>query len=137
MMKDFCQTYHNQAASTEDFKAVVEKHMVPSMDQEHNKKMDWFFSQYVYGTGIPEYRFTYQLQGAGQGQWKVSGRIQQSNVPPTWRNAIPLYAQSSGRSFRLGWMSVSGAESTFDITLPMKPEKLTINDDEDILADIK
>ena len=51
LMKDFCQTYGSGAASTEDFKAVVEKHLTPMMDLDKNGRMDWFFNQYVYGAG--------------------------------------------------------------------------------------
>jgi len=139
MMKDFAGTFENRAASTEDFKAIVEKYMTPIMDLDGNKKMDWFFRQYVYGTGIPEYRFTYQVQDAGGGSWKVSGRIVQSPVTDTWKNILPIYLVSSGRSIRLGWVKVSGQESTFQFTMPMpsKPEKITLNENEDILADIK
>jgi hypothetical protein len=122
-----------------DFKAIVEKYMTPIMDLDGNKKMDWFFRQYVYGTGIPEYRFTYQVQDAGGGSWKVSGRIVQSPVTDAWKNILPIYLVSSGRSIRLGWVKVSGQESTFQFTMPMpsKPEKITLNENEDILADIK
>ena len=52
-MQDFVQTYANRAATTEDFKAMVEKHMTQEMDLEGNLKMDWFFNQYVYGTASP------------------------------------------------------------------------------------
>ena len=41
-MHDFVQTYTNRAASTEDFKAMVEKHMTQETDLEGNHKMDWF-----------------------------------------------------------------------------------------------
>ena len=67
MMQDFCQMFHNKPASTEDFKAIVEKHMNPVMDLDGNGRMDWFFLQYVYGTGVPEYRFRYTVQGARGG----------------------------------------------------------------------
>jgi Peptidase family M1 domain len=56
MMQDYCKTFDNKAASTEDFKSIVEKHMTRAMDLDGNHKMDWFFNQYVYGTGIPHYR---------------------------------------------------------------------------------
>src|SRR5438034_10677947 len=55
-MHDFVQTYTNRAASTEDFKAMVEKHMTQEMDLEGNHKMDWFFNEYVYGTSRSEER---------------------------------------------------------------------------------
>src|SRR5262249_9546205 len=42
MMHDFTKTYANRVASTEDFKAMLEKHMTPEMDIDQNHKMDWF-----------------------------------------------------------------------------------------------
>jgi hypothetical protein len=137
MMKDFTRTYSNQAASTEDFKAIAEKHMTPPMDLDGNHRMDWFFNQYVYGTGIPEYRFVYQVQDAGEGKWKVNGKVQQSNVPATWKNLLPIYAHVSGKYVHLGFISVSGAETPFSAVLPLKPEKLSLNENEDVLAEIK
>ncbi|HEY6272255.1 MAG TPA: M1 family aminopeptidase, partial [Terriglobales bacterium] len=53
MMHDFTKTYANRAASTEDFKAMTEKYMTREMDLDGNRKMDWFFDDYVYGTDYP------------------------------------------------------------------------------------
>src|SRR5208282_4520043 len=47
MMQDFANTYRGKAATTEDFKAMVEKHMSQQMDLDGNHKMDWFFNEYV------------------------------------------------------------------------------------------
>jgi len=80
MMQDFCKTFDNKAASTEDFKAIVEKHMTPAMDIEGNHRMDWFFRQYVYGMGIPQYSFHYLVEEAGEGKWKVSGSVAREAV---------------------------------------------------------
>jgi hypothetical protein len=41
-MRDFVSTYRLQAATTEDFKAIVEKHMSPNMDLDGTHTMDWF-----------------------------------------------------------------------------------------------
>jgi hypothetical protein len=38
-MHDFVQTYSGKPASTEDFKAMVEKHMTPEMDLDGNRRM--------------------------------------------------------------------------------------------------
>ena len=38
MMKDFVQTHFNQDVSTEDFKAIVEKHMTPEMNTRQIRK---------------------------------------------------------------------------------------------------
>ena len=60
MMQDFISSHYNKDVSTEDFKRVVEKHMLPQMDIEKNGKMDWFFNQWVYGTEMPSYKFNYK-----------------------------------------------------------------------------
>jgi hypothetical protein len=81
MMKDFTQTYQNKAASTEDFKAIVEKHMTPMMDLERDGKMDWFFNAWVYGMGIPEYKLNYSINpGPAAGQFVLTGKLTQSNT---------------------------------------------------------
>lgn len=137
MMKDFCQTYENQPASTEDFKAIVEKHMLPIMDVDDNGRMDWFFDQYVYGTGIPEYRVSYQVQDERNGNWKVTGKILQGNVPAGWKNALPMYINAAGRTGAIGWVRVTGPESVFPFVLPVKPDRFSLNNNEEILADVK
>jgi aminopeptidase N len=137
MMKDYCRTYENKSASTEDFKAVLEKHMIPPMDVEGNGRMDWFFRQYVYGTGIPEYRMQWQADDAGGGQFKVRIKILQSGVPEPWMDILPVYAQSGGKIFRLGLLRIKGKESEFNLNLPYKPEKLLLNYMEDTLALIR
>ena len=134
MMQDFTRTFDNRAASTEDFKAVLEKHMIPAMDLEGNGKMDWFFRQYVYGTGMAEYRLYYDLNPEGN-QWKLSGRIVQSGVPEGWKDAMPIYLQLSGNKMsRLGVVPVTQRETPFNVTLPMRPQKVLLNVYEDVLA---
>jgi hypothetical protein len=137
MMQDFCQTFDNKAASTEDFKAIAEKHMLPAMDLDGNNRLDWFFNQYVYGTGIAEYTFTSNVQDAGGGKWKVSGTVTRSGVADTWKDILPIYITAGGRTVRLGWIRAIEKETPFNATLPVKPDKLTLNDDQDILTDIK
>jgi len=137
-MQDFCRTYDNQAASTEDFKAIVEKHMIPAMDLDGNRRMDWFFRQYVYGTGMPHYRLQYDVRDAGDGKWLISGSVSQSGVPEGWKDALPLYLQhSGGQVVRLGIISVRGKVTPFELTVPVRPEKLVLNYLEDTLAEIE
>ena len=48
MMRDYYMSYRGKPATTEDFQRVVEQHV--------GMPMDWFFDQWVKGTGIPAYR---------------------------------------------------------------------------------
>jgi len=137
MMQEFTRTYHNQPASTEDFKALVEKHMTPAMDLEGNRKMDWFFNQYVYGTGMAQYQFHYQLQDAGDGMWTLKGEVAQSGVPDGWKDILPIYVHLPNRVARLGWINVTKKFTTIEVPLRFKPEKISLNAKEDILAQVK
>ncbi len=139
MMQDFTRTYHNKPASTEDFKAIVEKHMKPWMNVDGNGTMDWFFNSWVYGTGIPEYKLNYTLTPAETaGQFLLKGTLQQSGVPDGFRAIVPLFLHSADKGYmRAGWITVRGPQTPFEVRLPFQPSKVTINEWEDVLAVVK
>ncbi len=112
-MKDFVKTYTNQPASTEDFKAMIERHMTPEMDVAGNRKMDWFFNEYVYGTALPDYKFEHSFSQGGDGSPVLNMKITQSNVGPDFMMRVPVYLEfSNGRVIRLGGMPMVGNTTT-------------------------
>ncbi|MGD0841686.1 MAG: M1 family aminopeptidase [Candidatus Acidiferrales bacterium] len=137
MMQDFTATYNNKAASTEDFKAIVEKHMVAHMDLDGNHMMDWFFNQYVYGTGVPEYHFMYSSSTASDGKVKVTLIFDRTGVPEGWKDTLPIYMYHSGKPALAAWVSIRSNHQTMDFELPAAPEKLAIDSNEDTLAIVK
>ena len=66
-MQDFVKTYSGKAATTEDFKAMMEQHMTAEMDLEGNHHLDWFFNEYVYGTALPTYKIAYTFEKDANG----------------------------------------------------------------------
>jgi hypothetical protein len=136
MMHDFCKTFDNKAASTEDFKAIAEKYMTAAMDLEHNHKLNWFFNQYVYGTGIPHYDFHYDVQSAN-GQWTLSGTLRRSGVADTWMDMVPVFVERDGKQVRLGLINTTKADTPFSVNLPFNPGKVQVNINEELLAEIK
>jgi hypothetical protein len=137
LLHDYCKAFENKAASTEDFKAIVEKHMIRGMDLDGNHKMDWFFNQYVYGTGIPQYSFHASVEATPDGKTHVKGEITRSGVPDTWKDAVPLYAHMGEKVVRLGLLGVTHSNEPIDAILPGKIDRITINYYEDMLADVK
>ena len=137
LMQDYCKTFDNKAASTEDFKAMVEKHMTRNMDLDGNHKMDWFFNQYVYGTGIPQYNFHASVEATPDGKTHIKGELTRLGVPEAWKDAIPLYAHLGDKTFRLGTLASRHSSEPLDVTLAAKIDRVSINDYEDMLADVK
>ena len=137
-MRDFASTYRLQAATTEDFKNIVEKHMTPAMDLDHNHTMDWFFNEYVYGTALPNYHFEGDATPNGDG-WKVHFKIAQSGVDASFKNQMPIYLEfADGKVTRLGSVAMHGLTSVEQsVQLPKFPspiKKVFINYNYDVLC---
>ena len=137
-MHDFVNTYQLQAATTEDFKAIVEKHMSPNMDLEGTHTMDWFFREYVYGTDLPAYHFEGSATPSGDG-WSLHLKLTQSGVPPEFKMLVPVYLElADGQTLRLGSANISG-NNTVDKTVQIPKlsaaiKKVIINYNYDVLC---
>jgi hypothetical protein len=137
-MHDLVSTFRLQPATTEDFKAIVEKHMSPAMDIMGNHRMDWFFDEYVYGTDLPAYHFENQITQNGDAA-TLHIKLTQSGVPPTFRMLVPLYLElADGKVAH--WVSgtISG-DSTIDQTIPLPKtpspvKRVLINYNYDVLS---
>jgi hypothetical protein len=136
-MQDFINTYRGKAATTEDFKAMIEKHMTPGMDVDGNHTMDWFFNQYVYGTGMAQYNFRAIVEATPDGKSHIKGEVTRTGVPATWKDVVPLYAHFGGKTARLGTIAMRGSSETIDVTVPVKIDRVSINDNHDLLAEVK
>ena len=138
MMHDFVDTYRLKVATTEDFKAMVEKHMTPAMDLDRNHKMDWFFNEYVYGTDLPQYHFESQLDSSGDSV-KAHLKLVQSGVSENFKMLVPIYIElTDGRTAHLGQVTITGnttVEKTVPIAkTPVPIKRLEIDYMHDVLA---
>jgi hypothetical protein len=139
MMHDFTKTFNGKPATTEDFKAAVEKHMTVDMQRIGNGKMDWFFDEYVYGTALPTYKLDYSFDKNPEGDVVFSFKVAQSGVTDKFRMLVPLYLElSDGRMYNLGRVTVAG-NNTADGKVPIKglkdiPRRALLNYYDDVLA---
>jgi hypothetical protein len=139
LMQDFVKTYAGRSASTEDFKATVEKHMTPDMNAAGNGKMDWFFDEYVYGTALPVYNFTSSFEKDATGKIIFNYKLIQSGVDDNFRMIVPVYFElADGRHVTLGHIMVKGnnsVEGKVALTgIKDAPKSAVINYQDDVLA---
>jgi aminopeptidase N len=134
MMHDFMQTYRDSPASTESFKAIAEKHMSKQMDIQQNGRLDWFFNEWVYGTQVPRYHFTYEVQPADGGKIRIRAEITQSEVDEHFAMFVPVFADFGNGMVRLGQVGIVGNNTRkVDFVLDRQPKKVTLNAYKDIL----
>jgi hypothetical protein len=137
-MHDFVETHRLQPATTEDFKAAVERHMSQQMDLDGNHRMDWFFNQYVYGTDLPAYHFEGQATQNGDAT-SLHIKLIQSGVSDKFKMLVPLYLElTNGKIISLGSINITG-NKTIDQTvqlgkLPAPVKRVSINYYYDVLS---
>jgi Peptidase family M1 domain/Carboxypeptidase regulatory-like domain len=134
MMHDFVESHRDKPASTESFKAIAEKHMTKAMDMQANRRLDWFFDEWVYGTQIPRYHFEYQSAPAESGKVKLHMSLTQSEVDEHFAMAVPVFADFGTGMVRLGQIGIAGnASRSVDILVPSPPKKVVLNAYKEIL----
>ena len=139
-MQQFVADYAGKPATTEDFKASMEKTMPKSMDLRGNGKLDWFFDEYVYGTELPHYTISSDFSVGADGNTSVHLKLVQSNVSSNFVMRLPLYLQmANGNTIRLTNVVIRG-DNTIDTTIPLgklpSPGKtLLLNYNADVLSD--
>jgi hypothetical protein len=139
MMHDYASTYSGRAATTEDFKAIVEKHLTPEMARVGGGKMDWFFDEYVYGTELPTYAMDSSFGRDSDGNVVLTFKVTQSNVSDSFRMLVPMYMElADGHVVSLGRATIIG-NSSLDGKIPLKglkdtPHRAMLNYYDDVLA---
>ncbi len=137
-MHDFLTTYRMKPATTEDFKAIVEKHMTPQMDINGDHRMDWFFDEYVYGTQLPTYHFEGDIKQNGDAAI-LDVKLTQSGVSPEFRMMVPLYLEmADGHIVRWISATITGSRTIEQtVPLPKTPspvKRVLINYNYDVLS---
>jgi hypothetical protein len=138
-MHDFVKSYQNKAATTEDFKAVMERNLPPWMDIEKNHKLDWFFDAYVYGTEIPKYTVTSEFTKNGD-ETTVHFKLTQAGVSDNFAMLVPVYIEfADKRVITLGHATIQGSrtvEQTINLgKLTSQPTRIVANYNYDLLSD--
>ena len=138
-MRDFTSRFRNQAATTEDFKAVMEHNMTQQMDIDKNHRLDWFFDAYVYGTEVPKYAVTSEFTKDGD-ETTMHFKVTQSGVSDDFRMLIPIYVEfEDKRVIQIGRGALKGS-SSMEQTLKMgklisAPKRVLVNYNFDLLAE--
>jgi hypothetical protein len=134
MMHEFVQAHKDYPASTESFKAIAEKHMTKGMDLQRNGRLDWFFNEWVYGTAVPRYNFSYEVTPAGDGKTKLHVSVTQSEVNDNFGMLVPIYADFGKGMMRIMQLPLVGNNTmTHDMMLPFQPKKVALNAYKEIL----
>jgi hypothetical protein len=114
-MKDFMAQFTGKSATVADFQAVAEKY--------HGDKLTAFFSQWVDGTGAPEFKMKYTVYRVKKG-FRVVGEITQDL--DLFRMPLELKVDTDGQT-EMKRIEVTGTDSAFSIETFGKPRRLVLD----------
>jgi hypothetical protein len=63
--------------------------------------------------------------------------LARTGVPDNWKDVVPLYAHIGEKLMRIGTLAATHPTEQVNFVLPGKVDKLTINEYEDMLAEVK
>jgi len=127
MMHNFYETYRGKRATTEDFQRVVERNI--------GRPMDWFFNEWVYGTAVPTYTFSWNAEQDSAG-YAATLRVRQSDVPDGFAMYVPVLIKFD-QGEALVRMLVRGPTTDTKVRLPAEPKAMQLNPLESVLAEVK
>ncbi len=131
VLRDFLRTHRGGVASTRDFEAALTRRAPGDWS--------WFFDEWVRGTAIPTYRWSYEIAGSpnAEGKYVATLKVRQSDVPDGFKMSVPVAVEfADGRTERQRMM-VDEAEEMFSLAFPARPKGVTFNPESEVLAKMR
>jgi len=111
------------------WKTVTLDDLRAEFEKAAGRDLKWFFDQWFFRTGAPEFELTFETEARGAG-WEVKGRIRQ--LRDVYRVAAEIaFVKAGSRETRI--VEVASAETEFSLILPFKPDKVFFDPDYRIL----
>jgi hypothetical protein len=119
-LKNLINEYRGKTITTERLRTVLEENV--------GGDMSWFFKQWVYGTDIPEYKYSYKTTKTNDTTYNVTMHIKQERVPSDFQMVIPLTVFFEEDKHVHLKVFVDQPEMDVDLPLlPLEPKKIEFN----------
>ena len=126
-MKSLMKKYDHKQITTEmlrqEFETVV------------GYKLDYFFDQWFRGTGIPTIDYSYDVKPSEDGKFVATVKMSQRDKARVKVMQVPIFYHF-GKEVVVKNRPMLQAEDVYQIKLPSKPDRITVDDYNTLLADI-
>lgn len=113
-IRHYVKTHGQQVVETNDFKQAIEA--------STGKSLDWFFAQWVYKAGHPEFEVSWSYDEPAQlVAVTVKQKQEVKDLTPLFRMPVELYL-ANGKKERTEKVEVREKEHVFHVRFPVKPD---------------
>jgi aminopeptidase N len=122
MLAELARRYDGKDVSTEDFRLLAAE-FTPRSD---DAKLEAFFDQWIYGTGIPTLKLSYSLKGKAP-NLRLTGTLTQTGVEGDFAALAPVEIQFARGRPVTEWVRASKDPVTFTVALKQAPAKVVLD----------
>jgi aminopeptidase N len=115
--------FEDKTISTEEFRNFAATFLPPKAT---DPKLEAFFDQWVYGTGIPELKVDYKISGKAP-LWRVTGTVTQKGVGDEFVSEAPVEIQLGKLKSQTVTVRASNEPTPFSVTVKALPTKVSID----------
>jgi len=129
MLANFRRRYEFQAVTTEQFRAATAEGLPP---QALDPRLESFFDQWIYGTGIPSFKMAYKVTGKAP-NLRVVGTVTQGDVPEDFSALVPVEIQVPKSRTITQWVRTASEPATFSVPVRQIPSKVVLDPNNSVL----
>jgi hypothetical protein len=123
MLQELARRYDHRDISTEEFRQFAAGYLPPRTE---DPKLEAFFDQWVYGTGIPNLKLSYSVKGKAP-DLRLVGTVTQSDVAEDFSTLAPVEIQVARGQTITRWVRTSSGAVTFTVPLKQAPLKVALD----------
>jgi hypothetical protein len=128
MLAAIPQRYDHADISTGQFRLLAAG-FLPKTD---DPKLEAFFDQWVYGTGIPALKLAYTLKGTAPAL-RLVGTVTQSDASEDVSVSVPVEIQIARGNTVTEWVRTASEPAAFSVALKQAPLKVTLDPNHAVL----
>ncbi|MCP3977889.1 MAG: M1 family metallopeptidase [bacterium] len=137
-LKQLSQETSGKEIVTRDIQTIAERAFggTGQDGQPYSVDLDWFFSQWVRGVGMPELRVEVSHHQTEDGKYAVEGKVRQRVFAGKhdvllegvyYRGVVPVTVLGKDKQEYSARVVVEGPETPFAFKVPVKPLDVTVN----------
>jgi hypothetical protein len=123
MLAELAKRYDRKEVTTEDFRRLAAEFLPKPSD---DPKLEGFFEQWIYGTGIPTLKLTYTVKGVAPAL-KLVGTLTQSGVDEDFAAQTPVEIKVAGSRTITHWVRSANDPVTFTVALKQAPQRVMLD----------
>ena len=123
MLAEVIHRYSRRQITTEDFRLLAAQFLPPKSE---DPKLETFFDQWVYGTGIPALKLTYVVKGKAPSV-RLVATLTQSDVAEDFSALTPVEIQTGRGQTITRWVYSSNEPVSFTVNLKQPPARVTLD----------